>query len=269
MTEHDLFTAIGQSKDAFLPELTPIPVYHRPQHLGFIAAILALILTACAVPTVIHSFDKLKSGQIVPTESDKVWEYWLVFNSNGEKIRQKSTTIYESGDLDIQVEPDTDAPQTIEEYRFPLRLSELYDVVEYSCGETLFSVEFQGTAPQNQVLIDIEYRQYALPEDGRITVEDFFLPGPMEESAKQYGEITVLQYDGYGESVDPIFFTAPENYVVRHTVRARYLFWSEGMYLYCLKLPKVYPLVNDADFEKIITSLSTVEDITGYLPAAN
>lgn len=268
MTEQDLFAAIGQAEDRFLPEFREERCRRLPRHFGLIAAVLALIFTACAAPVVIRSFDKLQNGRVVASEHDKIWAYYTVYTKDGTILKEKETTLYESGDLEIQVEAAEDAPKTIEQYRLPMKLFDLYEAVDYSLEDGLLRVEFQGTAPQNEILIGIEYRQYALPADGTITVEDFFSPGPMEETVKTYADITVLQYSGYAESVDPSYFSGQESAQrTYHTVTARYLFWSEGMYLYCLKLPKVYPLINDSDFEEILLSLAEAENLSACLPA--
>lgn len=269
MKEQELLAAIGGAEDRFLEELEQPKVRRLPRQFGLAAALIALLLTACAAPAVLRSFDKLQSGQVVASEYDKVWEFWTVRDKDGQIVKQDTRMLHASGDLELQIKVESDAPQSIETHYLPLRLMELYDVTEYSDEEALFRVEFTGSAPKDRTLLGIEYRQYALPEDGKLLVEDIFNLGPMEAEWKTYGDISVLEYKGYCESVDSVYYSVNGNCNLKyHNTNARYLFWSEGMYLYCLKLPRVYPLVNESDFETVVASLTAVEDISEYLPAA-
>ena len=63
MKEYDLFAAVGGVDDRFLEELEQTPARRLPRHFGLIAALIALLLTACAAPAVIQSFDKVRSGK--------------------------------------------------------------------------------------------------------------------------------------------------------------------------------------------------------------
>lgn len=85
---------------------------------------------------------------------------------------------------------------------------------------------------------------------------------------KAYADTTVLEYIGKGEAADTAYYEKNRDSGIRkyYIIDARYLFWSEGIYLYCLKVPQVYPTVNDAAFEEIVTSLTAVADISEYLP---
>jgi len=50
MNEQTLFTAIGGADDAYLLELEQPKLRRLPRHFGLIAAMLTLLLTACAAP---------------------------------------------------------------------------------------------------------------------------------------------------------------------------------------------------------------------------
>ena len=70
MNEQTLFTAIGTVDDAYLLELDQPKVRRLPRHFGLIAAMLALLLTACAAPAILQHFDALFAAGIGDDKAD-------------------------------------------------------------------------------------------------------------------------------------------------------------------------------------------------------
>lgn len=260
MNEHDLFRAIGGTNDVFLQEIDQPPVRRIPKHMGLIAALLALVLTACAAPVVIRSFDKVQSG----SRSQDGNGYTIHVYKGGSKTSER--VYFTSSDVELEVERNANAPGTIEEYSMPLKLLDYCDVESYTDTGTLFAVSFSMSSTEQEKGCGILYRQYVIPADGTVVAENFLGSEEWEREEKNYGDMKVLEFHGYGA-----LRNTSGNIVLNSKTKVmqtyiRHIFWSDGMYLYCLKLPQIYPITY-ADVEQIVTSLTPVEDITEYLPA--
>lgn len=261
MNEHDLFAAVGGTEDRFLAELEESRLRRLPRHFGLIAAMLALLLTACAAPVVIRSFDKVTGGDRAETGSGfQITEY-----SSGSRKSVKSYFVPSGVELEVTVDPE--APQEIEEHFLPLKFLEYCQVESYTDTENEFSLSLSMKVPRYGRAYGIFYRQYVLPEDGHVHLQDILDSKGWERSFQTYGDVNALEFEGHGsyEDSDGGRLLYDGNHVAR--IYTKQIFWSDGFYLYCLKIPVTYPLTTDK-VEEIVTSLTAVEDITEYLPAA-
>lgn len=260
MNEYDLFDAIGGAEDGFLEELEQCKILRLPKHFGLIAAMLALLLTACAAPVVIRSFDKLQEGSRAETGSGYYYkEYSPGAGAAGEWQFQPTG-------LEVTVEVDPGAPRVIEEYGLPLEFLEYFQVEICTATDTEFLLGLSIEAQEHGRIYGASYKQYALPEDGKIQIEDVFsAPDVWEQSFRNYGDVEVMEVFGKGayrnseEENDPNFIGGGSVFM-----DTRQIFWSDGFYLYALKIPLTYSLRN-IDIGEIITGLTAVEDIEEYL----
>lgn len=274
MKEHDLFTTIGGAEDAFLAELEQPQVRRLPKHFALIAAMLALVLTACAAPVVIRTFDKIQTGSIA--ENGRGHNYQVSIFTPGEGWSEQ-TALFVPSDVELEVSVDPDAPDKIESHYIPLKLLDYCQVESHTDTDSEFSLELSMDFPGVDAQVGgIFYRQYALPEDGHIVIPDVFgrelglglyafYESELQQSLQTYGETTVLEFSGdfNYKDADGQPITYADNRIRRfHT---KFLFWSDGFYLYCLKIPMAYPLTI-TKVEEIVTSLTAVDDITEYLP---
>lgn len=263
MNEHDLFTAIAGAEDDFLLELEQPQVRRLPKHFALIAAMLALILTACAAPVVIRSFDKVQDG--APADNGEGYRFHVYTTQKGVTTE---STVFIPSDVDLEVSVDPDAPAVIETHYLPLKLLDYCDIESYTDTEKEFSLGLSMKVPRYGRAYGLFYRQYALPEDGNIILPDIFGVDTheKEKSFQTYGEVTVLEFSGnsHYEDADGSTLLYDGNKVANGYIK--HIFWSDGFYLYCLKIPIAYPL-NITKVEDIVTSLSAVEDIGEYVDA--
>lgn len=261
MNEYDIFAAIGGVEDTFLAELEESRIRRLPRHSGLIAAMLALLLTACAAPVVIRSFDKVTGGSRAETGSG----FQIVEYSSGSRKPTKSYFVPSGVELEVTVAPE--APQKIEEHFLPLKILEYCEVESYTDAQTEFSLSLSMKVPRFGRAYGIFYRQYVLPADGHVQLQDILDSREWERSFQTYGDINALEFEGNGryEDSDGSTLLYDGNHVAR--IYTKQIFWSDGFYLYCLKIPVTYPLTIEK-VEEIVTSLTVVEDIAEYLPAA-
>ena len=111
-------------------------------------------------------------------------------------------------------------------------------------------------APKIGRISEVKYQQHTLINNGQMEIEGILDDGFWETRNTTIGEITSLEI--YGQD---ILHTEKEDL----TVFYRHFFWSDGLYLYCLKIPVIYPL-NDDKVEQIVSSLTAVDDLSQYLP---
>lgn len=257
MTEHELFHAIGAADEKYLLELEQPRVRRLPRQAGLIAAVFALVLTACAAPELIRSFDKLENGDIMESYSVQL------YNDHGDV--RKTLTFSKTVSLEVQVDPN--APDTIEEYAIPLTILEYCTIEDYTISDSIFSLELSTNIPKYGTVYGGVYQQRVLPSDGKIEVDDFLESGIWNPVNKTYGDISVLELNGdtsYRMSDGTPLYSEKGTVVQGFT---RHIFWSDGFYLYCLKLLQTDRITYDK-VESIVTSLTQVEDISEYLPTA-
>lgn len=255
MKEQDLFSAIGGVEDRFLEELEQPAVSRLPRHFGLIAAILALLLTACAAPAIIRNFRAVKVGSIVESDQDLVWEeIWS--DSQGHVLKVDTDRFSTSKTVSLEVAVSPDAPQTIETRYIPLKLLDYCTIEDVIDEETIFSLALSMNLPKAGRSSGILFQQHVLTEDGSMKIEGVLDRGLWETESKTYGDISVLEISG------DVFYSGSKDSSLVYT---KHLFWSDGYYLYCLKIPITYPL-NITKVEEILTSLTAVEDITEYSP---
>ena len=187
MKEETLFEAIGAVEDRFLEELDAIPLRRLPKHFGLIAALIALLLTACAAPVVIRTFDKVINGS--PSEND---QYFVHRYENGNLTE----TFYRPSGLDLEVDIAPDAPEKITEHYLPLEFLDHCQIESYSDTEQEFYLSLSMKIPRYGRVYGITYFQRILPKDGIVYIKEA-LDYPMwEQSLRTFGETKVLEISG-------------------------------------------------------------------------
>ena len=264
MREQDLMAAIGDIDDIYLLELEQPNIRRLPKHFGLIAAILTLMLTACAAPVILQNFTALQNGGIVDNEHTITWaELW---ENPEEHIVNGNYIILHPNTVALEVTVSEDAPETLVQPCLPLTLLDYASIETCTISETQLSLTLSTKVPQYGQIRGILYQQRILPENGHIEVDSFVGPGLWNEGMKTYGSISVLEIDGNTSYEQTASEPALEQPSYTGHIYTKHIFWSDGNYLYCLKLPITYSLPVTA-VEDIVTSLTAVEDITQYLPA--
>ena len=272
MDERSLFAAIGGVDEIYLQELEHPKIHRLPRHFGLIAAVLALLLTACAAPAVMRTFDKLQTGKVADNGQGYRGSYFQFIPGEGWS---EEMAYFIPSDVELEISVDPEAPGRIETRYLPTELLAHCRVEACTDTDTEFSLSLSMEAPGNARAYGIYYRQYALPEDGRMVIPDVFgselrrmalleEQTELQPSFRTYGDISALEYSGEFEYENADGDTICYNNRVAkfHT---KYLFWSDGFYLYCMKLPVIYPL-RITEVERIVTGLTAAEDISAYLP---
>lgn len=268
MKEQELLAAIGGAEDRFLEELEQPKVRRLPRQFGLAAALIALLLTACAAPAVIRNYNAMKSAAIVEAEQDlNLEEIWKDKYGN-EVLRAGPTVIYTSGTISLEVEASPDAPETIGEYYLPLKLLECCNVESYTLSDTVLTVELSMDTAKKRRVYSLIYQQQVLPEDGQAEVEGVLGIGPWENREVTYGNITAQEFNA-NWVVHAVDLETGEYIDGRETVNAyiRHVFWSDGRYLYGMRLVMMPP-VNAQKVQDIMDSLTAVEDLSQYLTTA-
>ena len=257
MNEQTLFEAIGAVEDRFLEELEAPPAPHLSKHFVLIAALIALLLTACAAPVVIRSFDKVTSGN----RSETGFGYLVHTYENGALTE----TYFLPSGLDLEIEVSPDAPETIMEHYLPLAFLEHSQIESYSDTDQEFSLSLSMKIPRYGRVYGITYFQKILPSDGIVYIEDVLGHREWKQSLRTFGETKVLELSGDSSYTDADGNTIcyDGNWIA--LIYTKQLFWSDGHYLFGLQYPVSYPL-SDADTGPIINSLTAVDDLSQYLP---
>ena len=268
MTNHDLYRAIGEADETFLLECEQSLPRRSPRHLGIIAALIALMLTACAAPVIARNFSALKKGNIVPGEHDRSIPIAFL---NNEVL--ETAHIWESGSMALQVDRAKDAPSTIEEYYIPAELTDICTVESCTVDDTCLQMEFSRKGLKGTTLYDILYRQYVIPDNGELTVECFLDASSYTQTEKTFGDISFLELSGYLDFDKVAGYFEGRKYYNNDQVslgtalQGRFLFWSDGRYVYCVKMPILPPHTGNQAVEEMISSLTPVENISQYLTA--
>lgn len=265
MTEHELYRTIGNVDEAFLLECEKRPVRRVPKRFGLIAAVIALMLTACAAPGIVRNFKALKKGNIVQGMFDQVVPIEIL----GDGTVLKSATISTSGSMALQVERAKGAPSTIKEYYIPTDLIDRYTVESCAVDDTCLMMEFSGKGIKGRELYDILYRQYVIPESGYITIDCFSDAGMFMQSQKTVGDTVCIEVSG-SASFEKVMWYADgrklrDQSATGTGIKACFLFWSDGLYVYCVKMPMVPPHTGNQAVENMINSLTQIADIAEYL----
>lgn len=256
MKEQDLLIAIGYADERFLEALEAPAVRRLPKHFALIAAMLALVLTACAAPVLLQNFAALEKGCVVQSSQDLVLEkIWTDSKGHALSVDTDRYSVSKQVSLEVSISPD--APNHIETHQIPLKLLDHAAIESCTDEDALFSLTFSISIPKAGKSSCIQYQQHVLSEDGQMKVEGFLDSGFWETESQTYAGISVLEISGEA------LYSGSKGSTRAYT---KHLFWSDGLYLYCLKLPIVYPL-NSSMVEDIVASLTAVEDITPYLPS--
>lgn len=259
MNNHELFSIIGSVEDAYLLELEQPQRRCLPRHFGLIAALITLLLTACAAPVITRSFDKVESAERSGTGNG--CEVYVMVNGS----RQWKYDGFRSSDAEVQVTAEPDAPKNLDTQYFPVQLLEYCTPEQCNITDTSLFMELSMKVPRYGKIYGIQYQQHVIPEDGNVIVpyilEDTVF---MEQESRVYADVEALVFCGdityenipRGEpmTIDTVF----------GMIYSQIIFWSDGYYLYCLRIPLTYNLPV-TEVEGIVTSLTAVEDITQYL----
>lgn len=257
MNEETLFEAIGAVENRFLEELEEPTVRHLPKHFGLIAALIALLLTACAAPVVIRSFDKVIDGS--PAETGPGFQVYVYENGG------LTETYFRPSGFDLEVNVSPDAPETIMDHYLPLAFLEHSQIESYSNTEQEFSLSLSMRVPRYGRIYGITYFQRVLPKDGIVYLEGVLDHPEWEQALRTFGETKVLELSGKSSYTDQEGNTILYNGNWIALITTKQLYWSDGHYLFGLHYPVTFPL-SDADTEPIINSLTVVEDLSQYLP---
>lgn len=256
MMEQELFAAIGGAEDRFLQELEKPRGRRLPRQFGLIAAVIALLLTACAAPAVIRSFDKLLGGNRAESGDG----LHIVTFEGGRAVEER----FLPTGIDITVEVSEDAPEKIETHYLPLKLLEYAQVESWSDTDGEFSLSLSMKVPRYGRVYGMFYRQYVLPKDGHIHLENLLDSEEWEQSYQSYADVNALVFSGPGRYQDSegnlLLYNG--NWIV--TIYTKMVFWSDGCYLYCMRVPVTYSLTA-SDLEEIVGSFAQVEDISALL----
>lgn len=279
MNEETLFEAIGAVEYRFLKDLEQTPIRRLPKHFGLIAALIALLLTACAAPVVVRNLSALKGGSIVASENDLNIEK-VMLDKYGKVIMSSGpSTVSTSGTVSLNVEPAGDLPESIETHYLPLKLLEHCQVESWSVTDTLLSLELSmdttGSVRDTRanVLVyrqplrayGLVYQQQLLPQDGKVVSKGVLGTGLWDQHSVTYGDLSTVEFTGKW-TADMLDLEAGEMIHGRINVNIRHIFWSDGIYLYGLRLVGVPPLGSSVTVQEILDSLTAVEDLSQYLP---
>lgn len=235
MTEHELYHAIGNVDEAFLLECEDRPVRRIPKRFGLIAAVVALMLTACA-PAAIRAYDALKNGTI--TQAEREYPPYNVY------------------DVEVEIAISPDAPTSIEEIYLPTGMLEYLDGSSYTLKDWAFSLRCYAGGDRETELF---FLQDAFSEEdkaaGSLVVAKYFFDedAVSEIVQKTYGDFQAWEY-----LLDLRNGTAPEGFY-----RYRVVMWSDGIYFYFFQFPVDW---TEEQITDMLSSLSLLEGGVDALP---
>lgn len=258
MDNQELFSTIGNVDDVYLLELEQPKLRRLPNHFGLIAALIALLLTACSAPVIVRSFDKIQTAH--RSDTGRGCEVYVMVGGS----RQWKYEGFRSYDAEVQVVVEQDAPKNLDTQYFPVRLMDFCTPEKWEVTENAIFVDFSMNVPKDGKIYGIQYRQYTLPSDGAVTVPGILGAFFLEQDTRNYGNAEAVIFHGginYPKTPDS---TREKPGNLSGNIYSQIIFWSDGYYLYCLKLPLTYNLPV-TEVEGIVTSLTAVEDISQYL----
>ena len=244
MTNQDLYRAIGDVEERFLSECEETTVPRVPRRFGIIAAVIALMLTACA-PAAIHAFNALKEASLSQTE--EIYELYEMETSEFE--------------LWVDIEIAQDAPTTIETAYFPTAMENYGESITVEQKEWAISFYCMSREASAENYVDFHqsaYLDYTRTGDKFILGQFHAKPGCTPQVRKITFEDTVILdviQDTIGKKKESDAYYLPH----------RTVFWSDGYYLFFMNLPVSW---SDDQIKEMVSSLAPVEDISQY-PTAN
>lgn len=233
MNEYDLYRAIGDTDEKFLRECEQTSVRRRPRHFAVIAAVVALMLTACAAPAVIRTYDALKNGTI--TQADKMYPPYNVY------------------DVEVEIAIFPDAPTSIEEIYLPTGMLEYLDGSSYTLSDWAFSLRCYAGGGQETELFFLQnaFSEEERYENSLLVAKYFFHEVAVPEIVqKTYGDIRAWEY---------LFdlYTSGGYYSFRNVL------WSDGIYFYFFQFPVDW---TEEQITDMLSSLSLLEGGVDALP---
>ena len=96
--------------------------------------------------------------------------------------------------------------------------------------------------PKHGKIYGIQYEQHVIPDDGNVTVPKILGASYLEQESRTYGEVQARIFHG-----DVSYPQKPSGKQAKGDptvgmIYTQIIFWSDGNYLYCLKLPLTYNL---------------------------
>ena len=243
MTNHDLYRAIGEADETFLLECEQSLPRRSPRHLGIIAALVALMLTACA-PAAIRAFNAIKGTSL--SQTDEIYEFY-----------ELESSVYE---IWVDIDIAQDAPTTIETAYLPIAMENYGESITVEQKE--WSVSFYCMSRETSAEEYVDFHQSAYPAHTRN--EEKILLGKFYASPGNTPQIREITFE---DTV--VLDIIQESHAHKRESGAYYLphrtvFWSDGYYLFFMNLPTSW---NDDQIKEMISSLTPVEDISQYLTA--
>lgn len=256
MDELDLFEAIGQVDEELLIDktrrITPL------RKMGLIAAVLTLaILTACAAPVVLRTFQAVSGGEVELTKEGGRRLAFLIDNETGERTMVSQSVEPAQYRITLDIAGEGVRPDALEELYAPVWIPEDY-VNSYEESETdshilRYVTDSWAGFPARYV----EFRQSLLPEGNPVTFTDSFTGfrglhvNRMDGEYVVYGEAAVLELREEMDAEEAACFCDSFMQI------SRYLYWSDGAYLFRLEIPWD---MDSRTVEQIITSVQIVKE---------
>lgn len=254
MDELELFEAIGYADEDLLMDR---PVRRTPlRKIGLIAAILTLvILTACAAPVVLRTFQAVSGGEAELTKAGGRRLTFLVDNETGERTMVSQSEEPAQYRITLEITGEGVRPDVLKELYTPGWIPEDYvNLYEESEADSHILRYVTDTGfPAKYV----EFRQSLLPEGNPVTFTDSFTGfrglhvNRLDGEYVVYGETTVLELREELDAQEATIFSDSIMQI------SRYLYWSDGAYLFRLEIPW------DMDMqtvEQIIASVQIVNE---------
>ena len=240
MTNHDLYRAIGEADETFLLECETQPARRISRRFVIIAAVVALMLTACA-PAAVHAFNALKEGTVAQT--DKSYGYY-----------ELESSVYE---IWVDIDIAQDAPASVETVYLPTAMKNYGSMLTYAKKD--WAVSFYHTRMEDNPDEYMDFHQAVYPANAR--TGDAFVLGEFYANSDTEPQVNTLTFDDI--TVLDIIHEAPAHsqdagacYIEQRTV-----FWSDGHYLFFMNLPSSWA---DKQIEEMVKSLSVVEDFSEF-----
>lgn len=238
MDELDIFAAIGGVDEDLLLE--------RPRRIlplrkvGLIAAVLTLVvLTACAAPVVVRTFKAVCGGEASLVREAHMEGWRVIDNETGDILAVGSREWHPAEyEITLEITEDAERADSLEELYAPAWMPEDYvncfDQSEENCRILRYS-----TGDRNGIFGSyVIFRQSLLPEGNPVVFTDTLsefrevFVNAMEASYETYGEATVLELCPRLKDMGD--FPLTEELLLE---ARRYLYWSDGAYLFRLTIP--------------------------------
>lgn len=264
MTEHDLFSAIGYADEAFLTEDARPTARRLPRHLGLIAAMLTIvILTACAAPVIWEAIS-IEGARVVYT--GEVDSFVRHYDSSASTSYFETPIMQACYQIEMDIALSEALPDTIETAYLPTCVPETWELSEQVVYPYLTDAGLQQKLISNWTLwlsdtdmSSIILEQVPLsfydPEDP--AVDWFYVPttAQLENQILPINGMDVLEVS-YPDCVRTIYLEWSQKYETIPWPGERICYWSDGIYLFKLRVPYDMEL---STVESVISSIAVAD----------